>query len=93
MIDFQKSYSVSKGVYTQELDGEIILLDSNGEHYFNLNELGSKMWQLLETGKTPQQMLEIIKKEYTVEEHNLRKDLITFFNELSTRCLIYSLPT
>ncbi len=93
MINFQKLYSISKGVYTQELDGEIILLDSNGEHYFNLNEIGTKIWQLLETGKSPQQILELIKNEYSVEEINLRKDLTTFLKELSIRCLIYPLPT
>ena len=36
---------ISPDVLSQEVNGETVLLDLEGESYFGLNEVGTRVWQ------------------------------------------------
>ena len=62
-------------VLSQEVSGETVLLDLNSENYFGLNEIGTRIWQLLQEDGNLQQVYDIMLDEYDVDEKQLGKDM------------------
>jgi len=69
-------------VLHQELGGETVLLNLVNEHYFGLDPVGSRIWQLL--GETDQAgtLVARLLQEYEVEEPQLRGDVERLISEL-----------
>ena len=71
MITLDQTITVSAEVLAQEVNDEIVLLDLYNEQYLGLNEVGARIWQLLEEGIN-------LKGIYTklLEEYDVDKDLL-----------------
>ena len=85
--------SVPENVLFQKLgdsDDEIVLLDMDSGGYYGLNEVGSRIWVLLQEGYTPSEALNALVQEYEVSEEQLRNDMEQFLIALHTRGLIQS---
>ena len=39
--------SISKGILSREVDGELIIIELESGKYFGLDEIGTRMWQHL----------------------------------------------
>ena len=76
-------FNVSEEVLAQEVGGETVLLDLNGENYFGLNEVGTRIWQLLQSGATVNEVLDTLSDEYDASREQLELDL----NDLLARLL------
>ena len=78
----------SPDVLFREMAGEAVLLHLRTEHYYSLNEIGCRLWQLLsEHGHTEtaiQQML----AEYEVDEATLVRDMWDLIAQLEGNELI-----
>ena len=66
---------ISPEVHSQEVGGETVLLDLNSESYFGLDEVGTRIWQLLQEKRDMGSIFETILGEYDVEAEQLSKDL------------------
>jgi hypothetical protein len=66
---------MSPRVLVQELDGEAILLDLESEHYFSLDDVGTRMWQVLAEAGDVETAVARLLREYDVDEATLRHDL------------------
>jgi hypothetical protein len=44
-FQLQDRFSISSEVLSQEVNGETVLLDLEGESYFGLSEVGTHIWQ------------------------------------------------
>ena len=66
---------ISPEVHSQEVNGETVLLDLQSESYFGLDEVGTRIWQLLHENGDMASIFETILGEYDVEEEPLRRDL------------------
>ncbi len=75
MISLQQKVTLSKEVLSQEVDEESVLLDMKSESYFGLDEVGTRIWQLLKNGSDLQNVFKILLAEYEVGEDELKKDL------------------
>ena len=62
-------------VLSQEVSGETVLLDLKGECYFGLDNVGTRVLQLLKEHGDLQKVHDTMLKEYDVEEDQLEKDL------------------
>ena len=75
-------------VFVQEVDEETILLDTNTQEYFSLDEIGSIFYHFLEE----EQDLKIIVKEFSehfsIKESTLEADLLEFLKNLKKKNLI-----
>ncbi len=76
-------FNVSDQVLAQEVSGETVLLDLNGENYFGLNEVGTRIWQLLQAGARVGEVLNTLSDEYDASREQLEQDL----NDLLARLL------
>ncbi len=71
----------SDEVLFQNLDGEAVLLDLASETYFGLNEVGTRVWELLEASRTLGELSSQLQAEYDVEAARAESDVI----DLATR--------
>ena len=83
-----KIISVSSDVLGQELDGETVLLDLASESYFGLDAVGTRVWQLLQSGAGQAELIEILLDEYDVERGTLEKDISDLLQRLAEAGLI-----
>ena len=78
---------------THGQDGAIVLDVQQGQ-IFNLNLVGSRILELLESGSTDEQIVGVIGREFNADIGTVRKDLANFLEELKARKLVdAALPT
>ena len=75
-------------VFSQEVDGEMVLLDMNSENYFGLDETGTAIWQAIQNTGSLQKVYEEMLEQYEVEPEVLQKDLLDFAQKLSNSGLV-----
>ena len=75
MISLQQKVTISSEVLSQEVDGETVLLDLKSESYFGLDEVGTRIWKLMNKTSNLQTISDTLLAEYDVNEKQLKKDL------------------
>lgn len=68
--------------------GEAIVLTPRDSKIRNLNETGSRIWELLETHPTVGSIIERLHAEFDVSEDQAREDVLAFLEELLARGLV-----
>ena len=66
----------------QELDGEAVLLNLESERYFGLDDVGTRVWQLLREHQRLGRVCEEMQKEFDVNEARLHADVLSLVEEL-----------
>lgn len=84
-----QTISLSKDALFQEVNGELVILDLASEKYFGLNEVGTRIWLLLESGKSVAEAQEILLDEFDVEPRQLQSDVDDLLARLNDAGLIY----
>jgi len=74
---------ISSEVLTQEVGGETVILDLKSESYFGLDEVGTRIWQLLQEQEDIQTITTTMLNEYDVEEEQLEKDIQNLLTQLN----------
>ncbi len=87
-IPFSSNVIISSEVLAQEVDGETVLLDLQSESYFGLDEVGTRIWQLLQEHNELQKVFDIMLEEYDVDAKQLEKDLNGLLDKLLNEELI-----
>ena len=79
---------ISSEALFQELEGETVLLNLQSERYYGLDDVGTRMWQLLaENGDVAAAAAQLL-KEYNVEAAQLESDLATLIGRLAEAGLL-----
>lgn len=79
---------ISDDVLSQEVSGETVLLDMKSEQYFGLDEVGTRIWQLLREGNSRERVLEVMQNEYEASRRQLAADLDDLLKRLLEAGLI-----
>lgn len=79
---------VAQGVLFQDLADEVVLLNSREEHYYGLNGVGERAWQLISEQSDTHEVLAQLLDEYDVEEATLRQEFASLLQELSSKGLV-----
>jgi hypothetical protein len=77
-------------VVFREVEGEMVLLDLAAGRYFGLDEVGTRMWQVLTEADTLEAACEQLVGEFEVEPERLREDLLGLVEELRESGLLVS---
>lgn len=83
-----KRVYIAPNVLMQVLNDEAVLLDLNGERYYGLNRVGTRVWQLLAENSDVDAVLKQLLTEFRVDVETLRRDLATLFQDLVQAKLI-----
>jgi hypothetical protein len=83
-------WKLSPDVVFRDLDGEAVILDLSSGTYFGLNEVGTRVWHLVDDGRDPSQIVEIVATEYAADRETIARDVERLLDDLSSRRLIVS---
>lgn len=83
-------WKLSPDVVFRDLDGEAVILDLSSGTYFGLNEVGTRVWRLVDEGRDPSQIVEIVATEYAADRETIARDVERLLDDLSSRRLIVS---
>ena len=72
----------SPDVLFQGVSGEIVILDLKSESYFGLDEVGARIWQLMQGHGGLQEVFEVMLEEYEVEADQLKTDMNKLMDDL-----------
>ena len=78
----------SSDVLFRDLGGEAVLLDLKSQRYFGLDEIGTRIWQLLGEHSQLEAVYQAMLEEFDVGETQLREELEAFVKELAEAGLI-----
>jgi len=81
-MNLNQTIALSPDVISQEVSGETVLLDLESENYFGLDEVGTRIWQLIKETNELQSIFDTLMKEYDVSEARLQLDLTTLLTEI-----------
>ena len=79
---------VSGDVVSRNLMGEAVLLDLATGTYFGLDEVGTRVWQLLERHGSIDAVVPALLEESAVDEPRVRADVDRLIRELSDKGLV-----
>ena len=87
-LDLNQTITLSPDVISQEVSGETVLLDLESEHYFGLDEVGTRIWHLARETDDLKAIYDTLLAEYDVAENRLKKDLDVLLGEIAGLGLI-----
>ena len=73
---------------SSDLGGEAVILSMKTGIYHGLNEVGAKVWDLIEQPKTVKEIQELIVEKYEVEPEVCHNDLLVLLKDLQAAGLI-----
>jgi len=90
MSDFSlgASLRVSDDVVFRELDGEAVILNLGSGTYFGLDEVGTRVWALIEAHGRLRAVYDMLLDEYDVPPDVLERDLIRLVSEMAEKGLV-----
>ena len=81
-------YQIPQTVFIQEIDDEVILLDTTTQEYFSFIFVGKNIIDLISENLTKDEMVEELSNIYEVDRIQIEKDLINFAKLLEEKGLI-----
>jgi len=82
--------TISEEALSQEVNGETVILDLKSESYFGLDEVGTRVWQLLQEHGDLQKVFDAMLEEFDVDANTLASDMKNLINDLIEKGLISS---
>ena len=65
-----------------DLDGKVVLLSIENGEYYNMNEVGSRIWTLLEKPMTVAALIDTLLAEFEVERAMCEREAMAFLKQL-----------
>jgi hypothetical protein len=87
-INLNSQVRIQEDVLFQELQGEAVLLNLKTGVYLGLDQLGTKIWQLLQQNASLNKVVDSVLQEYAVTHEQFAKDLLTLVGQMERQGLI-----
>ena len=79
---------LSPQITWRKVDRRIVVLNNETQNHYLLNELGGKIWKAITSGKSLQQTIRSIAREYAVSHERAERDVSTFLAGLEAENII-----
>ena len=73
--DGATTFAIPDHVLSRSAAGELVILDLDTDEYYGLEDVGARVWQLLDAGASFAEMISTLLDEYEVEPEVLRRDV------------------
>lgn len=71
-----------------QVGGEAVILQLDDAIYYGLNQVGARIWQLLQEPRRVSEIVDVIVAEYEVERERCLQDVLELVAELRDRRLV-----
>ena len=76
------------GLMTADMNGSAVMMDIMTGKYYNLGQVGGRIWEILEEPMTVAALVEKLTDEYDVSAAQCRSDILPFLDTLLERGLL-----
>lgn len=80
--------SSTQNQVSSELEGEAVILNLSSGVYYGLNEVGARVWELIQQPKRLSEVLDALLEEYDVQPEACSEDVKAIIRELASANLI-----
>ena len=87
-ISFSDRVKIPDGVLISKLQEESVILNLESERYYGLDDVGTRFLSVLTTSESIEAAYETLAKEYDVDGHVLRQDLLLLIEKLVNQGLV-----
>jgi hypothetical protein len=81
-VDLETVIVRNEELLTSDLDGETIMLSVESGNYYGLDQVGSRLWALIEQPRSVSDLCDMLVAEFDVERDQCEKDILAFLHEL-----------
>lgn len=78
----------SEGNLVSDMDGEKVMLSIENGKYYNLGQIGGRIWELIASPVTIASMVEQLVVEYEIEPDVCEQQVYTFLQQLVSEGLV-----
>jgi Coenzyme PQQ synthesis protein D (PqqD) len=78
----------AKDQISRDLDGEAVILNMKSGVYCGLNEVGARIWQLVQKTIDIEQICETLLAEYNVEKERCENEVLALLQQMAAKGLI-----
>ena len=71
-----------------DLDGEKVMMNLDKGEYFMMNEVGSRIWEIISEPVNVKEIISTLRNEYEVDEETCKDTVIEFLGRLDNADLI-----
>jgi Coenzyme PQQ synthesis protein D (PqqD) len=71
-----------------DIDGKVVLLSIENGEYYNMNDVGSRIWALLENPIAVGALVDRLVAEFEVEQATCEKEALAFLRQLQSDKLL-----
>lgn len=83
MADAEKNYGISEAVTWRKTGEEAVILNLETSEYYSLNDTGTLIWELLNSGKNAGKIAETLASEYGIKADQAAADTAAFLHHLA----------
>ena len=87
-VSLESTVAISDDVVSRDLEGEAVVLNLETGTYFGLNEVGTRIWSLIQEHGSLRRVFEAMQKEYEVAPQVLQSDLLQLIDQLHGKGLV-----
>ena len=87
-LSMRSTVAAAKGQISTRLADEIVILDLKSGIYYGLDEVGVRIWELLQTPQLIGEIRDTIATEYDVEPTVCERELLRLLQDLAAKKLI-----
>ena len=87
-VDASSIVVVSANQVSTTLGDEAVILGADAGQYFGLNEVGARIWELVQQPVSVSAIRDTLCREYDVAPEECERDLVELLNELSRNGLV-----
>lgn len=77
-----------KGHLATDLGNETVIFNTQYEKYYGLNDVGTRVWALIQEPRTMGEIVTIVTQEFDVEPERFERDLVKLLQDLQSANLI-----
>ena len=93
MFSLKTKIIIPKHVISTTVEQDAVLLNTQNNQYYTLDEVGARFWTLLAGGNTLQQINASLLDEYDVASDVLERDLLELIADLRENDLVQVIKT
>lgn len=88
MVTIGNTIKRGEDLVQAEVEGEIVMMSISKGHYFGLDDIGSRIWQLIEEPQPVEELCKALRREYDVEAKTCEEDVLYLLNKMHEKELI-----
>ncbi|MEW6637015.1 MAG: lasso peptide biosynthesis PqqD family chaperone [Actinomycetota bacterium] len=78
----------SRDQVSSDLGGEAAILDLKGGTYYGLDEVGHRIWGLIQQPRSVREIRDVLVEEYDVEPDRCERDVVALLQRLADEGLV-----